>query len=213
LPLRARCPEAASAQCWSARLPLPAFGGDVEAGRAALRRLARHEVRVLRARSTIACVSALREDIARLGSRTSVDLSLFERLVLDVRAAAGCDLDVVLGMVGGIRDYPRYFDKLSDRSFELLRRDDRVVRYHSPGLGTLSFEVDADSRHLPVALASMIGKYVRELAMERQNRFYAAHDADLPRASGYHDPVTSRFVDRSRTLRKRLGIVDSCFER
>ena len=116
-------------------------------------------------------------------------------------------------MVGGIRDYPSYFEHLRGRELFVLEQTAKASRYRSPGLGTFSFEVDADARHLPVALASMVGKYVRELAMERQNRFYASHDAELPRASGYHDPVTRRFVDGSRPLRKRLGIVDSCFER
>jgi ribonuclease HII len=212
-PLRARCPDAAGLQCWSARLELPAFGGELAEGRRALSRLVRHGVRVVHARSSIACVSKLREDVARRGSRTSVDLALFESLVLDARAAAGQDLEVILGMVGGIRDYPRYFEHLRDRAFETLPTDAGARRYRSAGLGTLSFEIDADARHLPVALASMIGKYVRELSMERQNRFYASHDAELPAPSGYHDPVTRRFVDQSRALRRRLGIVDACFER
>ena len=63
-------------------------------------------------------------------------------------------------MVGGIRDYPQYFDRLAERSFELVQRDDRVVRYHSAGLGTLSFEVDGsassatiDGRELRIAVA------------------------------------------------------------
>jgi ribonuclease HII len=55
------------------------------------------------------------------------------------------------------------------------------------------FEVDADGLHTPVAVASMVGKYVRELAMERQNRFYAKHDAALPSPSGYHDPGHGAF--------------------
>ncbi|HEX2677941.1 MAG TPA: hypothetical protein VHM19_14910 [Polyangiales bacterium] len=212
-PLRARCPERSVAQCWSERLALPAFEGDVVAGRAALARLAKHGVRISRARSVVHCASAIRADLARLGSRTSLDLSLFERLVLDAHAAIGGELEAVLGMVGGIRDYPSYFDHLRDHRFEILRQDPKVAAYRCHGLGTLSFEVDADARHLPVAIASMLGKYVRELAMERQNRFYATHDAGLPRPSGYHDPVTRRFVEQSRLLRKRLGIVDSCFER
>jgi ribonuclease HII len=212
-PLRARCPAESLPQCWSAAVPLPAFGGDPEVGRAALARLARHGVSVARVRSRILCVSALRDEVARLGSRTTVDLSLFEHLLLDARSAAPSDIEAWLGMVGGIRDYPSYFDHLKDHEVEVIEQTSKASRYRSPGIGTFSFEVDADARHLPVALASMVGKYVRELAMERQNRFYANHDAELPRPSGYHDPVTARFVEGSRPLRKRLGIIDSCFER
>jgi hypothetical protein len=211
--LRAPCPAATAEQCWSANVSLPAFGGDITQGRHALARLARHGVRVARARSVVACAGVLNRERARLGSRSQVDLAMFERLVMDTRAAAGAELDAVLGFVGGIRDYPRYFQHLPQADVEALPRKRGVCAYRVPGVGTLSFEVDADARHLPVALASMLGKYLRELLMERQNRYYLGHDASLPRPSGYHDPVTQRFVAQSEPLRRRLGIVDGCFER
>jgi hypothetical protein len=59
----------------------------------------------------------------------------------------------------------------------------------------------------------MIGKYVRELAMERQNRFYRAHDPAHVAPRGYHDPVTARFIDASSPLRRRLRVEDACFVR
>jgi hypothetical protein len=211
--MRAPCPAGTAAQCWSSALALPAFGGDVARGRAALARLARHGVRITRARSRIACANVLNSERARLGSRVGVDLSLFEQLTLDAREPLTEDLEVVLGMVGGIRDYPSYFDRLKAHVITEVLRDRNASAYRIGGIGTLSFEIDADARHLPVALASMLGKYVRELWMERQNRFYASHDERLPRFSGYHDPVTKRFVTDSAPLRKRLGIVDLCFER
>jgi ribonuclease HII len=151
--------------------------------------------------------------LQRLGSRTSVDLAMFERLVLTAAQEQTGPITAILGMVGGIRDYERYFSLLtSDRISEPLRTK-QAVSYQVAGVGSMSFEIDADARHLPVALASMIGKYVRELCMERQNRFYVQHQQDLPRPSGYHDPVTRRFVEQSRPLRRRLGIANECFER
>jgi hypothetical protein len=59
----------------------------------------------------------------------------------------------------------------------------------------------------------MIGKYLRELIMERQNRYYLERDPLLRRVSGYHDPNTKDFVERSLPLRERLGITKECFER
>lgn len=223
--LRASCPRRAAPQCWSQPVALPAFEGEVAEGRAQLARLRKHGVGLRLARSVVTCAGRMNQQLRALGSRTSVDLAMFERLVLatarhaqnatdatDVTDAAA-ELSVVLGMVGGIRDYERYFSLLgSDRISESLRTK-QAVRYRVTGIGSLSFEIDADARHLPVALASMLGKYVRELSMERQNRFYAHHQDDLPRPSGYRDPVTRRFVDQSRALRRRLGIVDECFER
>ncbi len=213
LPLRTPCPTASSAQCWSMALPLPAFGGEIAVGRKQLAKLARAGVVCEEARSIVACAGVMNAELRRLGSRTSVDLSLFERLVLGVHARTGEELDYVLGMVGGIRDYRKYLDQLRDRELELIERAPNVVRYRIEGLARLSFEIDADARHMPVALASMIGKYLREVLMERQNRFYAAHAPTLPRPSGYYDPVTRKFIAASRGLRRRLGIADACFER
>jgi hypothetical protein len=82
-----------------------------------------------------------------------------------------------------------------------------------PGVGAVRFVVDADDGHLPVALASMVGKYVREVTMERVVRFYRARVPGLPAASGYHDPVTRRFVAGTAGERVALGIVDDCFAR
>ena len=73
--------------------------------------------------------------------------------------------------------------------------------------------MDADANHLPVAMASMIGKYVREVSMERLNRYYVGHDPSLPRVSGYHDPKTRDMVERTQALRYKLQIADACFER
>jgi ribonuclease HII len=211
--LRSPCPAAAFAQCWSHDVRLPTFGGDIARGRKQLARLAKHGVRCVAARSTVACAGVVNSEMRRLGSRTTVDLSLFERLVLEARANAAIDLEIVLGMVGGIRDYTRYFDRLQSYEVSPLGRTRLATAYQVEGIGRLSFEIDADARHLPVGLASMLGKYVRELCMERQNRFYTQHQADLPRPSGYYDPVTRRFIAESRALRTRLAIVDACFER
>jgi ribonuclease HII len=218
--LRAACPDGSRAQCWSFDVTLPAFEGDVAEGRTQLARLRKHGVRLHSARSVVTCAGRMNDQLRRLGSRTSVDLAMFERLVL---ASARADttgrgrppgeLNIVLGMVGGIRDYERYFSLLAPESVSDAQRTKQAVSYRVAGVGSLSFEIDADARHLPVAMASMLGKYVRELSMERQNRFYAHHQPDLPRPSGYYDPVTRRFIEQSRRLRTRLGIVDDCFER
>jgi len=146
-------------------------------------------------------------------SRVDVDLCQFERLVLDARAAAGEELRAICGMVGGIRKYPDRFRHFPRDDVEVVREVRGRCSYNVRGVGQVAFEVDADAHHLPVALASMVGKYVRELAVERQNRFYTSHDAQLPHASGYHDPVTRRFIEQTSGLRRRLRIADDCFER
>ncbi len=49
----------------------------------------------------------------------------------------------------------------------------------------VSFQPEAEESHLPVALASMIAKYIRELAMHRFNRYWSARMPELKPTAGY----------------------------
>jgi ribonuclease HII len=209
--LRAPCPERAGPQCWSEPLALPAYGGSAVEGHALLAGLVEAGVAVRRVRSAIACAGVLNAQLDRGVNKLAVNLAAFERLILDGRARAGEDLLAVCGMIGGIRKYDAHF-----RHFVLARAEEQgggVSAWRVPGVGAVRFVVDADDGHLPVALASMVGKYVREVTMERVVRFYRARVPGLPAASGYHDPVTRRFVAGTAGERVALGIVDDCFAR
>ncbi|MFA9478332.1 hypothetical protein ACERK3_08490 [Phycisphaerales bacterium AB-hyl4] len=50
---------------------------------------------------------------------------------------------------------------------------------------TVTFEVDAEQAHMPVALASMISKYTRELLMTRFNAYFTSHLPDVAPTAGY----------------------------
>ena len=64
-----------------------------------------------------------------------------------------------------------------------------------------------------MALASLVGKWVRDLLMTRIVRYHRADVPELPMASGYHDPVTTRFIEATALSRKRRRLPDVCFER
>jgi ribonuclease HII len=211
--LKAPCPQSTRPQCWSAPLPLPCFGGDVEEGRATLAGLAARGVHVRFAQSEAVCTSELNQRLARGQSRVEVDLEAMELLLCDARTQLGEELVAICGMVGGIRNYPERFRHFTRDAVKPRRTTAHGLAYDVADIGRVSFEIDADQGHLPVAFASMIGKYVRELWMERQNAFYRPHLAAAADVSGYHDPLTRRFIDASRALRTELAIDDACFVR
>jgi ribonuclease HII len=211
--LQAPCPTSSHPQCWSVPLALPCFGGELEAGRAMLRGLGKRGVRPAHLRSALSCTGDLNRRLRKGQSRVEVDLELMERLVLDARAQAKAEVRAVCGMVGGIRNYTARMRHFPLVGLKPVRALGGTLAYDVVGVGHVRFEIDADARHLPVALASMVGKYVRELWMERQNRFYRAADGSLADVSGYHDPVTQRFIVASAPLRVALGIDDACFLR
>jgi len=49
----------------------------------------------------------------------------------------------------------------------------------------VSFQVDAEEANLPVALASMVSKYTRELMMARLNHYFTTRIAELAPTAGY----------------------------
>jgi ribonuclease HII len=69
----------------------------------------------------------------------------------------------------------------------------------------ITFEPEADQRHLPVALASMLSKYLREVLMEMFNRFWQKHVPGVKPTAGYPGDA-KRFYEDIREARERLGI-------
>ncbi|MCL2709940.1 MAG: hypothetical protein FWE95_03570 [Planctomycetaceae bacterium] len=61
--------------------------------------------------------------------------------------------------------------------------------------------------HLPIALASMLSKYQRELAMLRFNAFWQSHIPDLRPTAGYPEDA-QRFKRQIADAQERLGIAE-----
>jgi len=213
--LRACCPDEPTAgQCWAVDLPLPLFGGEAAYGEELLDRLVgRSSLRIVDVQSRVACAGVLNAKLAAGKNKLAVDLEFFEDLICAVHARHGSPLLAVCGMIGGVRDYASRLSRFEPHRVGSLpgRRGQR--RYAVDGVGELRFEIDADARHLPVALASIVGKYVREICMRRIGEFYRQSNPELKLASGYHDPVTTRFIDATEASRRRLGIAPDCFRR
>jgi ribonuclease HII len=211
--LQTPCPEHVTGQCWSADAErFQAAPEDVTRLRKHLGRLESRGIQVVSVKSSVVCTKLL-NDARRAGrNRFVVDLHAMERLVLGFRETAGEDVFAVCGKVGGMADYSRFFGPLSDRLHVVLERRRRRSAYHFPGVGEVHFIQDADGRDALVMLASMVGKYVRELLMTRVFRFYRATEDD-PSASGYHDPITTRFMAGAQLIRRKRRIPVDCFER
>lgn len=114
---------------------------------------------------------------------------------------AGSPVRVVCDRQSGRLDYenviarafpgePVALDARTHRASRYLVRDGRVA---------LHFETEAEDRHLPVALASMAAKLVRELMMARFNRFFAARCPGVRPTAGYVLDAR-RWLDDTREL-------------
>jgi ribonuclease HII len=214
--LKAPCPEASKAQCWNVA------DESFEADKLLVNKLKKHlsfyasrGVEVLTVKSSVVCTKLL-NDRRRTGeNRFLVDLHAMERLVLHLRASVDGDVHAICGKVGGIVDYSNYFGPLSDRLHAILEQERAHSGYRFPGVGEVHFIKDADASDPLVMMASLVGKYVRELLMARIGRHYPVKDEDgnVIDPSGYNDPVTDEFVRLTLARRKRQKIPKECFER
>jgi ribonuclease HII len=213
--LREPCPKHVGPQCWSS---------DGEAFSASAEQLARAQqhvatfaergVRLVEVRSSAVCTQQLNANRERGINRFVSDLHAMERLILALQRRAQAPVQAVCGKVGGIGEYAKFFGPLGGWLHATIVEGQAESAYQFPQLGRIRFVRDADARAPLVMLASLVGKYVRELFMARIARHYPSPDeAKPPRPSGYHDPVTAAFVERTALLRKQRKLPDRCFER
>lgn len=215
--LEAPCPTHVHPQCWSTEgegfVDAEAMGDTLKRVRGDLGRLASRGLEIVAVRSVVVCTKRLNEAVARGESRFVVDLHAMERLILALREIAGEALVAECGKVGGFGQYGKVFGPLGGRLHTVLEEGRARSAYHFPGLGEIAFVRDSDASNILVGLASLVGKYLREVLMSRIVRHYQRLDAALPIVSGYHDPVTDRFVVSTEALRRRHRVPGACFER
>jgi ribonuclease HII len=101
----------------------------------------------------------------------------------------GDDLQVMVDRQGGRTHYRKVLQRMfPNMELTILRESQAVSSYELRATGKqmrLHFAVGADDRFLPVSLASMVSKYVRELLIGDMNRYFVGFDADLKPTAGY----------------------------
>ena len=212
--LRSRCPENVAAQCWNtdgekfvaADELVGTIGKDLD-------KLATKGVTIVAVRSKIVCARWLNEGLDAGKSRFTMDLHAMEELIVSLRAMAGEEVSAICGKVGGFGKYSGAFGPLGGQMHSILEESRPKSVYRFPGLGDIAFVQDADATDLLVSLASMVGKWMREALMDRVVRHYQGMLAGLAGASGYHDPVTAKFVEATHLVRKEKRVPQDCFER
>ena len=161
----------------------------------------------------------------------------FNRLVHNTRNKAAVNLSLALRVAERVRRLGRgervclrvdrmggrehYRESLADSwpgyALRIEEESERRSAYRLEGGGEvieIEFLVGGESRHLPIALASVYSKYVREVFMHLFNGYWTRHAADLIPTAGYSTdarrwlkdagPVLDRLkVDRGQLVRAR----------
>lgn len=118
---------------------------------------------------------------------------------------------------GRVRYGPRLYEKISPRGVRIEQQSPEASTYtlsrrQGEGRFRVHFAAESEQLFLPVALASMLSKYVRELHMHLFNAFWKEHRADLKPTAGYAVDARRFLADIAR-LRRELSIGDELLVR
>ncbi|MBN1441726.1 MAG: hypothetical protein JXA90_03405 [Planctomycetes bacterium] len=162
-------------------------------------------------------VAEFNERIERIGDKASVSFEAIGHFLRRIwKQMEGEATRVLIDRQGGrIRYAASLFEALHPRGITIeeqgpersvYRLARRGARPSSP-LFEVSFAKGGDEQSLPVALASMLSKYLRELHMSIFNRYWLERMKGLEPTAGY---VTDgrRFLEETRELRRDLRIDD-----
>jgi len=153
--------------------------------------------------------------IKKTGSKANtVAIALGEHLtrVLDHFGGGEDAVRFVCDRLGGRAQYATLLEwLLPGATIGVLEETDVRSRYTIERQGrhaTIVFQVECEAAHLPVALASMLAKYGRELSMARFNRYWSGLMPELKPTAGYYQDAKRWLKDIGATMpaedRKRL---------
>ena len=121
--------------------------------------------------------------------------------LIQAAGASGADEDLIVRVdrLGGRADYRGLLQaSFPERHLHILEQSEECSRYRLAGARndwTIEFTVDADKNHLPVALASMVAKYLREALMTRFNAYWQERFPSLRPTAGYYTDAQRFLAD------------------
>jgi len=134
------------------------------------------------------------DQVDRMGNKANVNLCAAMRLIDVVwqRWPEHHPTIVVDHHGGRVRYLQTLMQAYPDAQAQVLAEEETISSYRltrqihgAASALSLTFVAEAESQHLPVALASMTAKYVRELFMLRMNRHFMGLMPDLKPTAGY----------------------------
>jgi ribonuclease HII len=101
----------------------------------------------------------------------------------------GEDIHIIVDRQGGRVHYREHLQRMfSDMELSIMREtpQESIYRLQTDSrVVSIKFVVNADENFLPVSLASMVSKYLRELLVNNINRYFLAFCPDIKPTAGY----------------------------
>jgi len=167
-------------------------------------------VRLAAVRAEPIFVGEFNRHVAATNNKSSMLFDVTSRLLAGLwKAGPPGKLRICVDRHGGRRRYlPALQRVFQGCRFKVIEEADHLSAYRVSGTdreAEIYFLTGGDERHLAVALASMISKYLRELFMELLNCFWAGHISDLAPTAGYYNDGR-RFFQQIAPAIRRLGV-------
>jgi ribonuclease HII len=182
-------------------------GDDVGTAGAALgQEMAEQGLRMVGLWSRVLPVGRFNEMVEAVDNKASVLFSLICQLVQQAYKRFGNqNLQIVIDKQSGRSHYRKPLQRMfPGTEMKVIQEDDMTSSYQLSGFDSsmkIHFLQKGDQRQLPIALASMTSKYVRELFMEMLNAYFQERFPAVKPTAGY-------YKDGKRFLSELEGKVD-----
>lgn len=136
---------------------------------------------------------------------------VLSRLAFNVLATAWDKRDsqptlIVGDKHGGRNRYDAFLEEIVGDQMIFRVEETRAISRYRIGRAEIRFQTRGE-QHFPVAVASIVAKYLRELSMIQFNRFWMRHSPDAKPTKGYPTDAV-RFRKSIRTAQQQLNIDD-----
>lgn len=166
--------------------------GDIQIASGVFRRtMAEHGIRLRSLQSRCLDVGFYNSRVEAVRNKSRVLFTELCTLILNLlnEHTDGQPLQIVVDRQGGRINYqPELLRMFNGFSLSVLRQDEKMSSYEmTSGSKTMRihFCMKADVKYLPVSLASMASKYLREVLMDSLNRYFLGLCPELKPTAGY----------------------------
>ncbi len=184
---------------------LAANKADIEIAASAFKNdLTENNIKLLNLASFSLDVAQYNNMVSNVKNKANVLFSVVSTLIKRAYDKfAGETLQIIIDRQGGREHYRSNLQRMfPDMELKILLETPGTSSYELTAGGKtmrLHFTVAADDRFLPVSLASMVSKYLRELMVENINRYFTAFHAELKPTAGYWQDGL-RFINDIKTF-------------
>lgn len=182
-----------SAETGDRMIALSMFAGD----------LASNGIRLEDLNSCCLDVAYYNKMVSTVKNKASVLFTATSQLIQTVfNNYAGEELHIIIDRQGGRMHYQQNLQRMfPDMSLRIVRESPEISSYEmqaNRGSIRVHFVVGADGKYLPVSLASMVSKYLREVLIGCINRYFTGFSPDIRPTAGYWEDGL-RFIEDLKT--------------